>query len=323
MISSLELANLCEVSQGTVDRAMHGRKGISEKTRAKILRAAAEHGYLPNPAAREIITGRTKNVAALIPGLQTPFFMDMMAEVKDAITHDGYRLLISTVNDADEMIALLKEFGARRFAGAVVVPPCPGIAIPPSILGRMKVLSLLEPCLGCQISFISPDETTTGEKATRHLVERGHRKIAHVIPMRHSQAIEKRKKGYDNIMRKHGMSTSLLTLPKDEGAVSGMIKEHGVTAFFCHNDWLALSLIRILGALGLKVPDDISVIGVDNSPTFKAFYTGITSVEYPLRWLASEVANALKGKQMSTPFKNMEIVEAGSVKSLTKPKFNP
>ncbi|MBN1864989.1 MAG: LacI family DNA-binding transcriptional regulator [Victivallales bacterium] len=320
MISSLELANLCGVSQGTVDRAVHGRKGISEKTRAMILRTADELGYLPNPAAREIITGRTKNVAALIPGLQTPFFMDMMAEVKDAIAHDGYRLLISTVNDTDEMIALLSEFGARRFAGAVVVPPCPGIAIPPSILGRMKVLSLLEPCLGDQVSFISPDETATGEKATRHLVERGHRKIAHVMPQRHSQAIEKRKKGYENIMRKHGMRTSVLTFPQDEGAVSDLVKKNGMTAFFCHNDWLALSLIRIIGTLGLKVPGDISVMGVDNSPTFKAFYPGITSVEYPLGWLAAEVANALKGKRMSTPFKNMQIAEAGSVKSLPHPK---
>jgi len=67
MISSLELAELCGVSQGTVDRALHGRGGIAESTRAKILEAARLHGYAPNPAARELMTGQSSVCGAVIP----------------------------------------------------------------------------------------------------------------------------------------------------------------------------------------------------------------------------------------------------------------
>ena len=313
MISSLKLAELCGVSQGTVDRALHGRKGVSEKTRNIILAKATEHGYLPNPAAREILTGKTQTVAALIPVLQSPFFMDMIAAIKDKLAEDGLRLIISTVNNKDEMLEMLKDFAARRYVGAIVIPPEENITIPDQISG-LNIISLLMPCQGNNVTFIAPDEVKTGEKATGFLINKGHKNIVHIIPQRQTPAINDRLQGYEKQMKKNGLK-AIVENKISEAEILSLVKEKDVTAFFCHNDWMALSVIRILESNGISVPDDVSVIGVDNSPTFTSLYADITTVEYPMIWLADEVAKTLKKKRTVKPFTALKVIERNSVNS--------
>lgn len=311
MISSLKLAELCGVSQGTVDRALHGRKGISEKTREMILAKAAEHGYIPNPAAREIMTGKTRTVAALIPVLQSPFFMDMMAEIKNRLAADGLRLMISTVNDPEEMLELLQEFAARRYVGAIVIPPAENFQVPDQLAG-LKVISLITPSQGKNVTSIIPDEVKTGEVATKFLLDKGHKKIVHVRPFRASPAIRARQEGFEKQLQKKKLKPIIETGTEAKKILS-YVKDKGVTAFFCHNDWLALSVIRILESNGISVPGQVSVIGVDNSPTFTSLYPDITTVEYPMHWLAEEVVKTLKKKHAIKPFTSLKIIERKSV----------
>lgn len=312
MISSLELAQLCGVSQGTVDRALHNRTGVSEKTREHILAKAEEYGYMPNPTAREVLAGKTKLVVALIPALQSPFFMDMMAAIKNELANDGLRLIISIVNDTEDLMLLLKDFAARRYLAAIIIPPEENINIPKQI-EKMNVISLLTPCYGKNSCFISPDEIKIGEVATAYLINKSHKKIVHMTYAQKTTAIMKRVKGYESQMNQNDLS-AVVRYDLNEKEIVSFVNDKGVTAFFCHNDWLALSVIRVLEKNGLSVPDDVSVIGVDNSSTFTALYQEITTVEYPLKWLACEVSKAVQGnKRTAQPFTNLKIVERQSV----------
>ena len=90
MISSLELAKLCKVSQGTVDRALHDRPGISIKTRDRILRIAAEHGYQANPVATEMMQGKSIIVGGLVPSLNSVFFMDLFQTISRKLDALGF-----------------------------------------------------------------------------------------------------------------------------------------------------------------------------------------------------------------------------------------
>jgi len=315
MISSLKLAALCGVSQGTVDRAVHNRVGVSEKTKKHILDQAAIYGYIPNPAAHELLTGKTEMVVALIPSFQSPFFMDMMDAIKKRLENDGLRLVISIVNDTKELIYLLKDFAARRYRAAIIIPSAEGVAIPKQV-EKMNIISLLTPCCGGRSCFISPDETRVGEIATKYLIAKGHKNIVHLTYTRQTPAIIQRAKGYEGYMNNNNLS-AIVECDIKEDRILSLVKKNGTTAFFCHNDWMALSIIRMLEKSGLVVPNDVSVIGVDNSPSFTALYQEITTVAYPIEWLAGEVAAAVQNTQYAiNVFNDFEVVERKSVREL-------
>lgn len=294
MISSLELARLCGVSQGTVDRALHGRAGISAKTRARILAVAEKRGYRPNPAAREIMTGVSPLVGGIIPSLQGLFFMDLMEEVKTALAARGFRLLLTTVSTAPEFLEVLAKFSARRLRAVVAVPPDEGIVVSSKLLSGMRMVTLLSPVGGSsRVPLVAPDEVETGRQATERLLAAGHRKVAHITYQRAAMAIRDRAAGYVNAMQSAGFEPVVLRVV-DSDSLDKVI-DGGVTGLFCHNDWLAVRAISALAGRGVNVPDDVSVVGVDASPTFEALHPGLSTFAYPRREIAANVAALVSG----------------------------
>lgn len=316
MISSLELAKLCGVSQGTVDRALHNRKGISEDTRKKILNTASEYGYIPNPAAREIITGRNMTVSAILPNINSIFMMDLMSAIKSKISQSGHRLIITTFDNVDEMFSILSDFSARKNCASIIVPPEENMHIPEHISTDMKIISLLNPAKGKNVFFISPDERETGRKATEYLIAAGHEKILHLTYARRNfHAVKMRVAGYEDEMKKKGLK-SLVISEVDEKSLIGIIKREKPTALFCHNDWLALTAIRILEKNKIAVPANISVLGIDNSHTFTDLCADITTMEYPFAWAASAINSILEGKQKPPSPPAFKIIERKTLRFL-------
>ncbi|MBA3707618.1 MAG: LacI family DNA-binding transcriptional regulator [Planctomycetes bacterium] len=295
MISSLELARLCGVSQGTVDRALHDRAGISEETRRRILAAAAKHGYRANPAVMEVLRGTSATVGALIPRINHVFFLDLLEEVRAAIAPRGLRLLLTAAGTTSEFHDALAEFAARRTVAALVVPPTDDIAIAPTVSRSMPVVCFASPCTGVNVHYLTPDEVTTGRAATEHLLARGHHRILHLTYERRSRAIIDRADGYRAAMRVARCESTVFTDSAGE-SILARVSAARATALFCHNDWLALSAIRTLTGAGLRVPQDVSVLGVDASPTFTALYPGITTFSYPFAALAAQTALLIAGK---------------------------
>ncbi len=315
MISSLELARLCGVSQGTVDRAMHDRPGISTVTRGRILAMAERHGYRPNPAVLEVMRGTSRTIGALVPAIDSPFFLDLMNEVRKAVAPSGLRLLLAQVDNEREFHEALGDFAARRAAGVVVVPPAEGIRLRSELDGALPVVSFVAPCLGPSVRFLSPDEHETGRTATFHLLGLGHRRIVHLSYHRRAHGIVAREAGYRSAMIESGLEATVIHGP-DDGLIAAMARDGRATAFFCLNDWQALSVIRALGDTGMSVPVDVSVLGVDASPTFTGLYPGITTLAYPFRELAAIAAKALAGVAKLPAIPACAIVPGKTVRAL-------
>jgi len=315
MISSLELARLCGVSQGTVDRALHGRAGISLKTRERILDLAQQHGYRPNPAARELITGQSGTVGAIIPSVNNIFFMDLFSEIGRRLKERNLRLQLTPVESRGDFLAALDDFAARRHRMALVIPPEEGIEVPPSVFKRMAVVSLVSPCKGDGVHFIAPDERETGRTAVRYLHGRGHRRILHLTYTRQSYAIEARADGYAEQARVPGLSQQVL-VGVDRASLALAIKEGRPTAIFCHNDWLALTTLLLLSGMGLRVPEDISVLGVDNSPTLGAINPSLTTLAYRMESIGAAVLDVLDRKPAQLSGAPMQVVERATVRSI-------
>jgi LacI family transcriptional regulator len=289
LISSLELSRICGVSQGTVDRALHDRPGISEKTKRRILAAAAKHGYRPHPAARELLTGDRRMVGAVVPGVNSIFFMNLVDAIRVELRDDGYRIFVAPYTGEDEFLDVLDDLAARRARAVFAVPPKDGVRVPDHISRMTTVISLTNSMRGTGVRALTPDEVATGRDAADYLASKGHTELLHLTYVRNVAAIRARARGFMARARERGLRASTLR-PPDERRMLEAIERRGVTAVFCHNDWLALNAIRSLEAAGMRVPEDVSVIGVDDAPDFVSIYPDLTTMHYP----AEEIARAAK-----------------------------
>lgn len=300
MISSLQLAKLCQVSQGTVDRALHNRPGIAAATREKILAAAREHGYVPNPAARELMTGRARLCGVIIPANAGVFFMDVVEELRRALKRRQLSLLLAPAADADETAEALRDFAARRVGGIALVPPSDDFRVPLEISRSCRIVSIVSPCEGERIAYAAPPEAPTGYDGTAFLWSLGHRRIAHVTSPRQARAIKERRKGYLRFMNERGAEPRVVVSAESE-AVLRMVDEYAPTAIFCLNDWFALKTMRVLESRGIRVPGQVSLLGVDNSPTFNALFPGMSTMSYPYAAIAEAAAAILAGESGGVP----------------------
>jgi DNA-binding LacI/PurR family transcriptional regulator len=324
MISSLELARICGVSQGTVDRALHGRGEISAATKERILKAARKYGYRPNPLVHELLSGKSRTVGALIPSINSIFFLDLLNAIKAELrgsesshassAESSFRMLISPVVDTREFMQSLEDFAARRCSAVLAVPPEEGVKIPATLTREMKLIALVSPCKGSNVWFITPDEEQTGRDAVEYLFERGHRRIVHLTYTRKAFGVLARAKGYRLAMQERGLKPLILPGP-DDARILDTVRS-GATALFCHNDWLAISAVRVLEKNGVRVPQDVSVLGVDASPTFRALHADITTMQYPFTAVARQSAELIRTGAITTHFERFHIVEGATVATL-------
>jgi|GEM_PF-623621 len=315
MISSLELARLCGVSQATVDRAVHNRPGINPDTRARILRVAQQHGYRPNPVASELLRGDSNIVGAIVPALESVFFMDLMSAVSRSLAERGQKLFLTPVDNPNGFIEAIEEFAARRVKAVLVIPPADGLTIPLKLARTIRVISLISPCKGRSIAFVTPDESKTGRDATAYLTKLGHEHIAHVTYARKSHAIEARATGYEKEMRKRKLRPTVLRSLEDT-ALLGAVRKERITALFCHNDWQAVRAIRALQTHGLSVPGEVSVMGVDNTPTLRDVWPNLTTMTYPMSSLAAHIAAHINAEADLPAIDAFEVVAGETVRSL-------
>ena len=321
MISSLELARECGVSQGTVDRALHDRPGVSPKTKERILQLARQRNYRPHPAAREILTGKSLTVGAILPMVNNVFFMDLFNELGRALAERNLRLQIAMVDSTKAFLETLEDFAARRYRLAVAIPPEDDIVVPKEITDAVPFVSLFGPCRGPGVRFISADEETTGRTAVEYLYHRGHRRILHLSYTRQTYAIGARALGYQKQCEEYGLPTKSLINVNERTLINTMLR-FKPTALFCLNDWMALRASVLLTETGLRVPRDVSILGVDNSPTLTAIHPGLTSLAYPITKAVELIMRLLAGNKSQLKLAPYVLVERSTVRKLGDPTKN-
>lgn len=312
MISSLELARLCGVSQGTVDRALHDRPGISSATKKRVLEAARKHGYRPHPAARELLTGERRTIGAITPSLTHVFYMDLLGAIRQELVAEGLRMFISPCADEEEFMELLGDFASRRCRATIVVPHHE-IDLPEIGYAGMKVVSLISPCHGRDAVFLTPDEQQTGHTAVEYLAKLGHRRLMHLTYPKGSKAIYEREVGFNDAVKQLSL-TGLVTYAHDDKHIIQSIQEYKPTAVFCHNDAIAMRLIRDVEAIGMSVPGDLSVLGVDNSAAVVHLFP-LSTMNYPMKSMA-RAAHAVINDEQPEPIEPITVVERKTTRAI-------
>ncbi|MBC7443405.1 MAG: LacI family DNA-binding transcriptional regulator [Ramlibacter sp.] len=284
MRSIADVARLAGVAKATASRALSGRGYVSDETRSKVVSAAREIGYVASPNAASLVTGRTKSIGVIIPFISRWFFSEVLESLEQALLEEGYDMTLYNLPAASpERDSVFEYFLARkRFDGVISV----GVALSDAevdLLHRLgrPLVGIGGPIRG--VHTIAIDDVASARLATEHLLSLGHTDILHIGGSEAGEMDFKvhsnRRTGFAWAMNEAGCSTSgrfyacEFTLPGgyDVGlAVLGDPRTRP-TAVFAACDEIAIGLIVAARELGIQVPADLSVIGIDGHPYAQMF----------------------------------------------------
>ncbi len=272
-----DIARDLGVSVVTVSKVLRNHEDIGEKTRKRVLDRVKELNYTPNLAARSLVTGRTYLVGLVVPDLLHPFFAQIAKSLSGVLLKKGYCLTISTSEENPKLEAHeIDRLLARRLDALVIASSCKEPALFERIQKEGPPLVLIDRRFsGLDANFVGTDDEAVGRLATEHLIQVGCERIAHLRGPDSSPGIG-RLKGYLDALAAH----KLFPLPgyistprmadvhsKESGAelmkqlLSLNPRPDGV---FCFNDPMAIGAIHHILDAGLRVPEDIAVIGSGN-----------------------------------------------------------
>jgi DNA-binding LacI/PurR family transcriptional regulator len=295
-----DVAALAGVSAATVSRALHGHRAISEATRAKVEAAAAELGYTPAPAAAD--RGR---VAIVMPYLDRWYFAQVLDGAERALADRGMLVLIQRLVDLDDRRrALLGDVPRREVDGVLLVnvPPAPDEA---ALLADRRVPLVLLGATLPGVHSVEIDDVEAARTATTHLVELGHRRIGQVsgrpferIPF---TAPPERRRGFLLAHKDAHLAWDPTLEVTSDFTVRGghragrtlLARPDPPTAVFAGSDEMAFGVMAAARELGLRVPEDLSVVGIDDHDL--AEMMGLTTVAQPVRTLGELAALQLAG----------------------------
>ncbi|AUG81851.1 LacI family transcriptional regulator [Kitasatospora sp. MMS16-BH015] len=283
------------VGRGTVSRVVNGSPKVSAKARAAVEQAIAELGYVPNQAARSLVTSRTDSVALVIPESvarlrSEPYFSDIITGVSGELAETEMQLLLILVRDERERERLTRYLTARRVDGVLLVSVHEDDPLP-ELLEQLEMPAVLGGRRSGEesLSYVHADNRGGARAAVRHLLARGRTTVATVTGPLDMEAAEARLAGYRQALAEAG-------LEPDEGLVGhGDFTERGgreamrellarrpeLDAVFCASDMTAAGALQALREAGRRVPEDVAVVGFDDSAVARHTEPALTSIRQP------------------------------------------
>lgn len=278
-----DVARLAGVSPSTVSRALSLPDVVNAATRARVQAAAEQLGYAPNKAARGLITGRTGNIGLVVPDLANPFFPSVVKGVQArARMHDVAVFLADTDEDVASEVSLVNAL-AKQVDGLILCSPRAGDEELAAIAAESNIVLVNRLVEG--VPAVTFDNEGGMRQAIAHLVALGHRKIAWVGGPTSSWSGAHRIIGLYAAARDHSAELTDVGhfAPTYEGgmAAADQAVATGATAVVAYNDLVAIGLLARLHARGISVPDDVSVVGIDDIAMAAMSRPALTTVRLP------------------------------------------
>jgi LacI family transcriptional regulator len=317
-----DIARELGVSVVTVSKVLRNHEDISEATRKRVLDRVKELNYTPNLAARGLVTGKTFLVGLVVPDLLYPFFAQVAKSISRALLRKGYCLTISTSEEDPELEEQeINRLLGRRLDAFVIASS----STSPSPFERFQkqglpfvLIDRNFPELGA--NYVGTDDEAIGLLATEHLIEMGCRRIAHLRGPYNSPGAG-RLKGYQNALAKHELKSpsGYVSLPQ---SVDVRSRESGVDLMrelltltprpdgvFCYNDPVAIGAIHTILDAGLRVPEDIAVIGSGNLHYDTELRVPLSSIDQQADLIGERAARlTLSLLKSKTPPRNKSII---------------
>jgi LacI family transcriptional regulator len=316
-ITSKDVARLAGVSRSTVSLVLNkvSTVKIAAQTREKVLKAAEELNYQPNMLAQSLKTNRSKIIGLLIPSIANPFFSSLAQSVEDFAMENGYNVfLCNTFCDQVREETYIRTLVGKQVDGIIVAASVENpLVLNEAQQRKIPIVTFDRRIEDNEFDCICFDNVKGSEMAVNYLFSLGHRQIGFITISTNSASHSERLTGYKNAHEKAGIPINnryikdgryqnkrikLYNFEMDVGfeLAAELLKEcPEVAAIFAVNDLVALGALR-LGQKGIRIPEDLSVIGFDNISLTEMVTPALTTINQPIYQMGQQAAKLLIGK---------------------------
>lgn len=303
MATIRDVARLAGVGIGTVSRVLNNHPGVREETRRKVLAAMEALNYRPNPHARRLSSGRTLTIGVIVPFITNPSVVERLRGITVGLEGTEYDLVVYNVESPESKTRHFREMPFRDRVDGVIIISLTPTDEDVARFRRAKIPVVLVDAIHSDLPFVAVKDIEGGRMATTHLIELGHRRIAFLgdpypNPFGFTASYH-RYLGYAQALAEAGIPLSPELVATGEHsrqtaytlAMSLLLRAPRPTAIFAASDTQAVGVLAAAHELGLRVPEDLSVVGYDDLEI--AAHLGLTTVHQPLFESGHEAARLL------------------------------
>ncbi|HEY4387444.1 MAG TPA: LacI family DNA-binding transcriptional regulator [Ktedonobacteraceae bacterium] len=296
-ITIQDIAKQAGVSKATVSRVLNHKPDVDPETRHRILAIIDEQGFVPSIVASGLAGGRSRLIGVLIPALTWPLIPELMRGVGEIIEHTAYELVLYSVNDSnhekDRSDIIDHILSSRLVAGLLAIYPGQSVQHLKMLHKQgMPVVMLDDQELPPEeLPWVGANQRLGAYEATRHLLQQGHRRIAHIQgPLKYQVSLD-RYQGYCQALAEAGLQPDPAIVvqgdfmpPSGRECASYLLTgvEERPTAIFAASDLMAFGAIAAAEQHGLRVPEDVAIVGFDDISSAAHIRPALTTVRQPL-----------------------------------------
>jgi DNA-binding LacI/PurR family transcriptional regulator len=302
-----EVAARAGVGRGTVSRVINGSPRVSDRTRAAVEEAVAELGYVPNTAARALAANRTDSIAVVVPEAESrffsePYFSGMVGGVGVALAETNLQLLLTFARGEREQDRLAAYLAAHRVDGVLLISVHADDPLADRLL-QMDIPTVISGPRSADepLPSVDTDNYAGARTAVDHLIGRGRRRVAIITGPLDVYGARRRLTGYEDELRAAGLDLDDALIAHgdftEEGGRASMTdllaRRPDLDAVFACSDLMASGARQVLREAGRRIPDDVALIGFDDSVIARHMEPGLTSVRQPTHDMGRAMTNLL------------------------------
>ena len=293
-ITIYDLAKALNYSPSTISRALNDHKSISSKTVKKIKEQAEKMGYRPNTLAAGLRNNKSNTIGISISRINRPFMSTLISGIEETARKSGFNVIISQSNDKYENeVSNLKALYDSRISGLIDSLSMETINMEhfkPFISQGIPLVFVDRVPQGFNTYKVIIDNYSAGYNATKHLIDQGCKRIAHFAGAQHRNVYEERKKGYLDALKEHHLKVDpqliiyckTLSFEEGEKATNELLKlPNPPDGIFSSNDTAAVSAILCAKKKGVKIPEQLAVIGFNDDPISSIVEPALSTVSHP------------------------------------------
>jgi DNA-binding LacI/PurR family transcriptional regulator len=309
-----EVARVAGVSRATVSRVVNGNTKVNPDVRRAVERAVERLGYVPNPAARSLVTRRSQSIGLVIgePAgrvFEDPFFPRLLRGIGAALSSRDLQLILLMPQSSGEEARAERYLTAGHVDGALLTSLHGNDPLPHAVAARgIPVVVGGRPPRGSQVSYVDVDNLQGARTAVEHIIASGRRRIATIAGPQDMPAGEDRLHGYHQALESAGTARDAKLEADSDFTQQGgsaatrriLAARPDIDAIFAASDLMAAGAVQVLRAAGRRIPDDVAVVGFDDSPIAETLDPPLTSVRQPIEEMGREMVRLLV-EQLTNP----------------------
>lgn len=333
-VTIYDIAKAADVSITTISKILNNKdQDISEKTREKVLNIMNEMNYKPNAVARSLVTKKTNVIGLLIPDISNPYFSEMARGVEDGVNRFGFNVVFCNTDENQEKeLEYLQILQEKGMDGIIFVPIAESYYdfikdIKSKSQKPFVVLDRVYENADKKVGQVVFNNVMGGYLATKYLIDKGHRRIGCVTGSRYNKSSIDRLNGYKKALQEADINFDPSVIFEGDyrynsGVASGRFFEKSdVTAIFIENDIMASGVYRTFNECGIKIPDDISIVGYDDINLSLILNPPLTTILQPKLEMGEKagemLARMIQGEKTDLFIEyEPNLIERGSTKSL-------